>query len=305
VCLAAGIVLGLWSRGARRAALTAAAIASVVVLPWLAWLAFTPRQTQVGLFPGTRVLAVIAENSLFYVRRLPDMVTGPFVEIGTVFQPGLRVPATIWATIATAVVVWGWLVSLRHPRRRAGGLVALFTLALLFVWPFTEAGRFLIPLVPLILMGAIEGLDRCLRLFGTSRPRRWAVWAALAGSVPYSTYAVITGRAEAGRRTQDPFDQACMWIARTDRRSGPILTRHPGEVFWVTGRTALVPPSDSVESVQQAIERYRVPYLLVDSARYANAPASPLERYVAGYPERVERLWSHPGGVAVFACRSR
>jgi len=47
---------------------------------------------------------------------------------------------------------------MRTPRRRLAGLIALFTLALLLVWPFTEAGRFLFPIVPFLLVGATEAL---------------------------------------------------------------------------------------------------------------------------------------------------
>ena len=50
-------------------------------------------------------------------------------------------------------MVWGWVRTLQTARRRLVGMIAFITLSLLFAWPFTEAGRFLIPLVPMVLVG--------------------------------------------------------------------------------------------------------------------------------------------------------
>ena len=54
----------------------------------------------------------------------------------------------------------GWARTLSRPRRRLAGLIPLLTIALLTIWPYTEAGRFLIPLIPCLLIGAVEGLGQ-------------------------------------------------------------------------------------------------------------------------------------------------
>ncbi len=91
-----------------------------------------------------------ATQALFYARRIPDAIAGPFVEVATVFarSPWLGGVATLGAVAVSLVVVVGWVRLVRSPRRRLGGLIPLTTLPLLLVWPFTEAGRFLIPLFP-------------------------------------------------------------------------------------------------------------------------------------------------------------
>jgi hypothetical protein len=124
----------------------------------------------------------------------------------------------------------------------------------------------------------------------------------LAASLPYAAYALASGRAAAQRRTHADFDAACAWIARHADRPGPILTRHPGEAFWLTGRPALTPPGDDPEPIAQVIDRYAVAYLLVDDLRYARAPANPLHRFVASRPGLLMRTWEG-GAVAVFAIR--
>src|SRR5262249_2733246 len=83
---------------------------------------------------------------------------------------------------------------------------------------------------------------------------------------------------------------------------GPVLTRQPGEVFWLTGRQALAPPS-SVEAIEDAIDRYGVAYLIVDEGRYANAPENPLERFVRERPKQAHPVWGESRTVRRFCTR--
>ena len=185
-------------------------------------------------------------------------------------------------------MIWGWVKALRTPRRRLAGLVPFATLALLLVWPFTEAGRFLVPLVPFLLVGAVEGLAGPVARVTRRRPRTWAAGIVLAATLPYAAYSVAAGRAEAQRETHADFDAACRWIARHATRPGPVLSRHPGEVYWQTGRLGIAPESPEPEAIDRLIGRLGVPYLLIDDARYANEAPNPLSRYVERYPDRVD-----------------
>jgi hypothetical protein len=201
-----------------------------------------------------------------------------------------------WAIVATGVVAAGWVRTLRSPRRRLVGLTGFCTLGLLLVWPFTEAGRFLIPLVPCLIVGAVEGLAVPAAWAGFRRARAVAAGVVLAVSIPYAAYAMASNRTEVLRRTHADFDAACAWIIHEGSRPGPVLTRHPGEVYWQTGRHALGPTSDDPEAVRRDINRWRVAYLLVDEERYVNAPPNPLEGFVRTFPERVREVWSRDAG---------
>ena len=294
VGLALAVLIDLALRGRWRAAATVAATTAVLVAPWLIWMSrAADGGTQAGLLlrAAAAGLGPIAAQLLFYVRRIPDQITGPFVEVATVFGRSgmMAIAADLWAATATAVIALGWLRCLRRPRRRLAGLVPTVTLLVLVVWPFTEAGRFLIPLIPCLLVGATEGLAIATR-------QRWIAAAmVLAASLPYSAYALATGKARAAEASHRDFDAACAWLADRADRPGPVLTRHPGEVFWRTGRQALEVatserPGDidaGAEAIARAIDRYGVAYLLVDQERYANAPTGPLARFVAGSPGRV------------------
>ena len=325
-CVALAVAIDLWLRGRRVAVASASITAALLVAPWVAWLARAGSRTQAGLFRLEAFPSLLADQALFYSRRIPDTVTGPFVEAATVFgrSPRLAWLATAWAVAASAVVVLGWARMIRSPRRRLGALIPLATMALLLAWPFTEAGRFLIPLVPSILMGAVEGLVPILKalrncpktgsgtlefkvpdpVFGQflriRRPRRWAAGLVLAASLPYAAYSIVTDRAGAQRRTHEGFDEACRWIARSGLRPGPVLARYPADVAWLTGRPAVEVPAEGPASIARTIGRYRVAYLLVDEARFANADATPLPAYVRDAPDQVRLVWAGRGPVAVY-----
>jgi hypothetical protein len=147
--------------------LTAVITASICLLPWVVWIATVQHNTQVELLVQPGLFARVIAQGFFYLQRLPDQLTGPVVEVGTVFTRSavLSTLVTIWATFASGLLIYGWIRSVRT-RRALAGLIGLFTLGLLVVWPFTEAGRFLIPLVPCLLIAAVEGLAPLLWRFG-------------------------------------------------------------------------------------------------------------------------------------------
>jgi hypothetical protein len=303
---AVGIDLLIRRRGPT--ALGAGLTMGALLLPWVGWLilAGAPNQASLLALNDQGLLNRITSLAIFYLQRLPDQLTGPLVEIGTVFQhrAWVKVAVNTWATVATGVLTIGLLLTLRIRRRRIAGLTAFATLTILLVWPFTEAGRFLIPLVPCLLVGAVEGLAPFITRCTSRRARSWAAFAVLAVSLPYATYAIVSARAEAQRRTYRDFDAACAWIARDSTRSGPVLARHPGEIFWLTGRRSLSPSSDDPTVIDESIDRFNVAFLLIDEDRYVNSQLSPLSRYVACRPNRLQEVWRSESGsssVVIYA----
>jgi hypothetical protein len=179
---------------------------------------------------------------------------------------------------------------------------------LLVFWPYTEAGRFLVPLIPCLLVGANEGWTCLLRLaarlvgsgLSVRKLRVTAALLVLAAALLYPAYRLMAGRWPAETAANREFDAACAWLAAHADRPGPVLTRHPGEVFLATGRPALEVSTserpgdqdDDPESIAAIIDRYGVAYLLLDGDRYLNAAASPLARFVAASPGRAREIWS-------------
>jgi hypothetical protein len=293
VCLAAAVFLDLGLRRRWQAFWAALSTAGALVFPWVLWLASVGHDTQIGLLADKSLAGRVSGQAIFYLQRLPDQITGPLVEVATVFGRSSTIAglANLWAVAATGVIILGWFSTLRTPRRRLAGLVGSITLALLIIWPFTEAGRLLFPIIPFLLVGASEGLARIMAIAGLRRPRNWACGIVLAASIPYAAYALATGRAEAQRLTHADFDAACQWITQNATRPGPVLTRHPGEVFWQTGRQAVAPVPPDPEGIDQLINRFAVAYLLIDEDRYANETSNPLSVYVKQYSGRVALKW--------------
>lgn len=206
----------------RKVAATAVAGMSMmlVVSPWVVWLAAVRERTQIGLVPRSGLLATIAENTLFYLRRMPDQWLGPVVEVATVFRPGWTIPATAFAGLVSGGIAVGWIRMLRTPRKRLLAMAPLATLALLLLWPFTEAGRFLVPIIPFLLAGLAEGLAAILAPIGRRRARGIAAGFVLIGAIPYSLYAILGHRADTSRLANAPFDAACAGSPRIATRSG-------------------------------------------------------------------------------------
>ncbi|WP_158633611.1 glycosyltransferase family 39 protein [Tautonia sociabilis] len=299
VAVAVGLELMIRRRWGALAA--SVAVASVVFSPWAWRLATGQGRTHLSYFPEGSLPSVIAGNAWFYVLRVPDALTGPFVEVGTVFSPRAYPVAAIVAVAASLIVARGLFLSLRAPRRRAAGLVVVCNLALLLSWPYTEAGRFLVPLVPALLVVAAEGGADLARLLGRRRPLSWVSALLLAAAMPYSVYAVVTDRAGAERRLQQPVDAALDWIARSGDLPGPIMTAYPAEAFWFTDRPGVVPPAGGPDAIAREIDRLGVAYLVLAEGRFARAESDPLSRFVAERPDRVRLAWqSVSGSVAVF-----
>ena len=298
--LVAAVMIELGIRRRWKTLVVSGTTAALCILPWCFWLASVQHHSQVGLLTAENLPARLREQILFYVQRLPDQLTGPFVEVATVLHrfSAFIIVANTWAIVISGVILWGWMRTLATPRRRIAGLVGFTNLALLLFWPFTEAGRFLIPLVPFLLDGLLEGIASILALLPRSRPRIWSIGMILALSVPYSAYSIMGRRADAQRRLYSAFDAACSWIATSGTRPGAVLTRHPGEVFWQVGRTTIAPGATDPAAIDALIGRAGVAYLLIDEERYVNMTTSPLRHYVERYPDRVRLCWEDRQGSA-------
>jgi hypothetical protein len=339
VCLAIAVLIDR-ALGRRWREVAVIGLTSIlVVAPWAAWLVSVRRDSQASHLRASGIVELVASQALFYARRIPDALTGPFVEVATVFgrSRAIALVATMLALLVTGVVLLGWIQLVRSPRRRLAGLVPLVTLPLLLIWPFTEAGRFLIPLVPFLLVGAHEGLSKIIRTLylrsrispsplvgegnrgedrrtsAIERPtgpqatyrnnKRIIARLIVLSTLPYSLYNLAPGRFEGRRRVHAGFDAACAWIATDATQSGPVLARHPGEVYWQTGRLATEPGSDDLDALATQIRDEHIAYILDDPGRYANAPQTPLGRVAAERPTLVRKVFEGP--VSVYEVQPR
>ncbi|MDX2036349.1 MAG: glycosyltransferase family 39 protein [Isosphaeraceae bacterium] len=292
VCLAAACWLELLrTRDFRALGLSLVAFA-VGIAPWVVHVAAAPGRSQAGLLDSSDLGTRIADQALFYARRIPDVVIGPVVETATVFgrSRDLALAATLAAIGFTALVLAGGAAVARRGRgARIWAGFAGVSAPVLLVWPFTEAGRFLIPLLPAIVLGLVFGLRRVPKI-GRRLGSAGAAAVVLALALPYPIYAVATGRARVQRDDLADLDRACDVLLEPGRRAGPVLSRHPGEVWWRTGRTGLALESVDPADADSIIEKYSVAYAIDDADRFANAEPSGVARYARDRPARVRLI---------------
>ena len=213
--------------------------------PGSPWCATTRRSAclrpRVGR-PGGQPNAVLP-------RAFPDQITGPLVEVCTVFRHSraCRSCGGRRAVVRGGRLDRGWA---KTSGRRAGGRPdhRLHNARLLLVWPFTEAGRFLVPLVPFLLVGATEGIAE-LVVAGGPRVRWYTVlsgssWPPRFPTQPTAPLPAGPSRSVGPRPTSTPPAAGSLEHAAPGR-SG----RHPGEVFWQTGRQAVAPDATDPEAI--------------------------------------------------------
>ena len=84
-CWTLAVAVDLLIRRRRFAACVVLAGAAVAVAPWVYWQIRVGSGSQSRLFRGEGLLNLIAGQALFYARRIPDAMIGPFIEVATVF----------------------------------------------------------------------------------------------------------------------------------------------------------------------------------------------------------------------------
>ncbi len=264
-------------------------VAGLMTLPWVLWIANADRRSQADLLLSPESLAGLDDRLVFYVRRLPDQVVGPFVEVATVFNdnPTLAAVGTAIGVAATALLAWGLIALACRPTERPAVAVVGVTMPILLVWPFTEAGRFLIPLVPLLLLGFASGLvEVAQRFLKISRAKTWPIASTLllAASLPYPMLKVVQGERGLDTPADQAFDAAYQYVlseeASRDEGDPPrpvLMAQNAAEAAWITGRPALPPPNGlDAEAFLAMLDDDRIGFLIVGGDRFANDPGDPL-----------------------------
>ncbi len=269
-------------RGGIRSGLTTIAF----VLPWAVTQIVVGHGTQAELLMTKTARSgtyanLIGSQILFYVRRLPDSLFGPFVETATVFRSDYTVSALATALAMVFASVWfiGLIRMIRNESTRPAGLYLACSLAILVVWPFTEAGRFLIPVVPLNLAALVLGLDRLGMSISRSRARmrgvvRYVPLSIALAAMPFGVYTGSKGWRSDPVQADANFETACRWIAGNLPADAVVASRHPGDVFWRSSRVGVPwPEARSAEAAARLLSDAGVGFLFVDEGRYVGETA--------------------------------
>lgn len=314
--LGAALLAAVSRRRWARAGVVLAAVALAVV-PWLAWTAQRPPETggyleQVRasdrLNPESPPLA-LAE----YPRRALGNLAGYVLrDLPRLFWPEDPIPlaATTFGVLAgIALLAVGAATLARRRGLAVSDLYVLLSAAMLLVWPWT-GDRFLLPLVPILWIVMLTGLDTASRfLSGRSWPAAWAtvglaavLLIGAARQVPRQwreTRAWLDGDELAG---YDPFYQDYFEAARWIGGQAPdavIATRKPTLAwYWSGGQPSVVYPFHGDPERTWAFLRQKgVTHIVMDPmTRDFLAPA------LAPHLDRVEIAHASPRR-AVFVLR--
>lgn len=204
--------------------------------------------------------------------------------------------------LGSALVLVGWSrETVRKPSVR--GLFLALYLPLLILWPevWTDR-RFLLPVLPVILLYLVDGARRIGDAGGRGFGRALAVGAALTFAAPAVASSVVRvpDSLWCQRAYRDGFAcdlpnygsfyDAARWAAGNTPSDAVIANRRPNLFYWLSGRRGDVYPfSDDPEVVMAGLEAMGADYVVVDRTSFTtNLYLIPT---IAAYPERFEVVY--------------
>jgi hypothetical protein len=254
----------------------------LVVLPWLLWQYLVGQGTQAELVLAAgsqdQIFERILNQSFFYLVRMPDVLFGPFLETATVFQksPFLKVIALFLGVLFLVNLIKGCrLIYEKSAYGRISVLYLVATFVVLLLWPFTEAGRFLIPLLPIILLATLTGYFSWVERLGVETLSSGFVllkWFPALLALPFGLYTIYRGVHSPPADQDFSYNRACYWIRDHTEVGQVVSARHPGDVFWRSGHQSLPwPNAANLQELYEDLSADSVQWLLIDRDRYANA----------------------------------
>lgn len=312
VCVIGGVVIALWLRRERRAALLALATAAVLVLPWPIWVALHAGQVDPRLANYTTYLHEASQAGLGAI--LSGLRGRALTSVLTLTLP--RVPEWVFYPLGVpllVLLVWGGV----DVSRRAPALIAWLACYLLMVslWPYAPH-RFVWIILPWLALLLAAGCREAWR-----RPRwgRWLVAVALgASAVGYLPREFLSLAERRFTRTalaiSQPFRVLTASIAQETPQEAVIAAEDEALVYLYTGRRTVpshlfrwsglgTTPLPAVDRIAYWCER-GVTHLSVTAPQDpANAIVEEMSRQGAG-PHGVVRLFQIAEGPGLyrFAC---
>jgi hypothetical protein len=329
----AGVLYALVRRGWRGAMVFVLGVGCLLA-PWFIWVwshAAAPVDslfayysgydpTGAELFSPLKHLTVIAGNARYLIDSFELLYLTPLV-------PGL-------AIILGLLTATGMVVSIKRDEIISLSLF-LSSLALLLVWPF-HPGRYLAPLIPILLLFLFRGCARARMWLASESPT--AGMRALFAKVAWFPLLIIlalnafwlsgylfagdarTTRGLYGNRVPyswTGFEETFAWIREQTPRDAVLATAYDPMYYLYTGRRAIrpalhrpatyfypygnaQPDVGTLDEIKPQLAKLRVNYLIIDPLQgYAEAKASLklFDELVKSYGEQAINVFTSADGL--------
>jgi hypothetical protein len=299
-----------WRREWRRLAAVGAAVLAVVG-GWWYWgqvaasesarvysrnlLLVDPYRPELGYVgPGGLLARTIENIRLYTIEVLPQSLAGPGP------GGGLSLLAMLAGLLVVVLAAVAWVRGIR--RGRPLELFVAFYAGLIFLWPAVWTDRrFLLPLLPVLLLLAAEGAVWCFEFLRARRPG-WAlpVIGALlvlmtvpdnVRSVGFSQRCMRYYRLGDSLACYPPawraFAEAAYWVRDNTEQDAVVINRKPRLFYYFSGRRGDVYPFTTDEAAMlDFLDRTGADYVVV--ARISATTYRYLVPVINGVPERFQ-----------------
>lgn len=155
------------------------------------------------------------------------------------------------------------------------GIIGIYAVAIPFIY---DEGRYLIPLIPLVIIYGVEGIGQFLELALPTPFMRSAVWVLLFGAVLFLWVSGSTSFSGTVRMYDQVHMQAAQWINEHAPQDAIIATHDIGILGYFTNRQIVdlaglispevVPIMDDHPKLAEYLQSRRISYMIVFNGLY-------------------------------------
>jgi hypothetical protein len=298
IALAAATVATYVTRGRRREAVVCVAALSIILAPWMLWVAAHNASLPpvvrgaYGSYFGWLATGLRVEGVQLLAVTLPDNIATIWMSIVRSIVPDIHrsidlVVGVIYVAASLIGIVCCWT------RARVMILFMAFYLAIVLVWPFSPL-RFVWGIWPLMMLLPAAGMAAAWRapIVRQHRPARGAIVALGAvltlgiASFNVRGYANAWWSSNARFHARRVLPQLA-WVARATQPRDVIAADAEAAVYLYTGRQAVPITSftaaeyahersvaEEMEIIRQLLDQYRPKYVLATSPHVVDATAN-------------------------------
>lgn len=251
-----------------------------------------PYQPNLGKAGFSDFLTRAANNFSRYITEEIPSALFPFTEVN--YRESGNAGDYVIGIVLLGLVIFG-LFSLKR-FRGFFLLYLLFTFIILLLWPDVWVGvRFIVPIIPILGLGLINGIYSILQYIFQAAGRSAPVWAMAV--LPLLLIPSVNKLHEQASVSLHPAWENYYSMGEWLRQNAPsdvVVSCGKPALFYLYSRTYTMryPFEQNAEKLIQALEEAQVDYVVIDQV-YPNT-ARYLLPAIRSYPERFEQIYHRP-----------